>query len=202
MSKVNRRQEIKEKEAFQAKFQLALKQQSLRVLSWLTLSEDNQTSSSVPQLKHESSASSDRNKFLELPILSNGSGLSELENDEKNGSIATIGSFIQDSSSSQALRPITAGEKKGQPASKAMASLMNRVRGDTRKQIHEREREQGKLRRFENKNDRGSNRNGKKQKTLAASSTGNESDEEELKLAQMLKKVQKPMGKKGKARPF
>lgn len=189
MSKVNRRQEIKEKEAFQTKFQLALKQQSLRVLSWLSPSEGDEK-------LHDPNAVSDRSKFLELPILSNGSGLSELENDESSASIATIGSFIQDSSS-QPLRPTTASEKKGKPASKAMASLMNRVRGDTRKQIHEREREQGKLRRFEN-NARANSRN-LNNKTLTK---GDESDEEELKLAQMLKKVLKPMGKKGKARPF
>lgn len=188
MSKVNRRQEIKEKEAFQTKFQLALKQQSLRVVSWLSPSEGNEP----PQ---DSSTLSDRSKFLELPILSHGSGLSELENDDASDSITTIGSFIQDSST-QPLRPNTTIDKKQKPASKAMTSLMNRVRGDTRRQIHEREREQGKLRRF-NTNAKASSSS--KQMT---SSRGDESDEEELKLSQILKKIQKPMSKKGKARPF
>lgn len=184
MSKVSKRQEIKEKEALQAKFQLALKQQTLTVLSWLPTEESPADST------EEALRTADKAKFLDLPILSNGSGLYELEREGARDSVLTIGSFISaEETSTRTKLPQANMEKKGRPASKAMASLMNKMRGDTRRQIHEREREKGRLRHSEVK---------------PPTKVEPDSDDEESKLSQIQRKSFKPPvgGKKGKARPF
>lgn len=181
MSKVSKRQEIKEKEALQARFQLALKQQSAKVLSWLpTETQTNKTDAS----EKSESRLAERAEFLNLPIILQGSGLFELENEENSGKngASTIGSFI----SSEETKKIAPPERKGAPASKAMSSLMNKMRGDTRRQIHEREREKSRF----------------KLKEPQRAAVEPESDEE-LKLAQIQRKVFKPaVGGKKKARPF
>lgn len=154
------------------------------MLSWLPKEE-------IPvDLTQTALKTADKAEFLNLPILMNGNGLYELEREGGSDSILTIGSFISSEETSTKTRLSQVNvERKGQSASKAMASLMNKMRGDTRRQIHEREREKSRL---------------KHRETRPVAKVVAESDDEESKLAQIQRKSFKPLigVKKGKARPF
>ena len=177
MSRINRRQEIKNKEAFQAKFQLGLANQSVRVLSWLPQPQNNST---PPK-------NADKAEFLDLPILPGGSSLEGLEQEGSNGAFALIGSFISASETAAPTPlPSRVSGHGSRSESKAMVSLMNRMRSDTRRQIHEREREKIRVKKPE-----------------VARKPESDSDGEDSKLAHMRSKsMRPPVGKKGKGRPF
>lgn len=117
MSKLNRRQEIKKKEELQAKFQLAISHTNNKILNWL---EPNNN-----EIAHNDE---EKNSFLNLPIIPQGSGLSNIEKSNK-----SIGDFInsdetkfkrlQDGNNSNSLRKNN---------SKPMMALMNRMRNTNR----------------------------------------------------------------------
>lgn len=115
MSKVNRRKEIKEKEAFQLKFQLALSQTNKAVSNWL-----------LPNATKSENIG--KQGFLDLPIVPSGAGLYELE---KNGENATVGDFLQNGTAI----PKNIKQDPKANSSKAMTALMNKMRTDTRKNL-------------------------------------------------------------------
>lgn len=123
MSKVNRRNEIKEKEAFQLKFQLALQEKDKVIDGWLQLGNS-------PASIKETSAE-DHQSFMDLPIVTNGGGLSELE---KESNISTMSDFL----GSNTIMPKVANKTRdSRDSSKAMHALMNKMRTDTRRGIQE-----------------------------------------------------------------
>lgn len=124
MSKVNRRKEIKEKEAFQLKFQLALNESSSLVAGWLPKDSSRQTNEA-----------SDHD-FLNLPILSGGKGLFELENDEEEQK--TVGDFVNPEKDPQKLK--LQESRQNQAGSKAMSALINKLRNDSRGKVANKER--------------------------------------------------------------
>lgn len=116
MSKVNRRKEIKEKEAFQLRFQLALNEKNKTILNWL------------PTQSEYSSEEASGAEFLNLPILANGAGLSELENDKEDQK--TIGDFVNPEKDPQKLKILET--RQNNAGTKAMAALMNKMRNESR----------------------------------------------------------------------
>lgn len=115
MPKVNRRKEIKEKEAFQLKFQLALSQNNKAVLNWLPKSGGAAA---------EAAPASDRQEFLDLAIVPAGGGLADIEQSEY-----TVGKFLQTDGAPSKKAPAR-GDPRG--GSKAMTALMNKMRGESR----------------------------------------------------------------------
>ncbi len=124
--------EIKEKQALQAKFQLAINSTTNHVSSWLKpLKTTNQDSSS--------SSTVSNNDFFDLPIISGGSGLalsSDLHNKED---INTIGDYVKSGKSLSSLnkkktqqRPIHQVHKVHKDDSKALSSLRNEMKNSSR----------------------------------------------------------------------
>ncbi|GEQ67295.1 hypothetical protein JCM33374_g959 [Metschnikowia sp. JCM 33374] len=199
MSKVNRRKEIKEKEAFQLQFQLAISANNNNVLKWLPNSQDTLGSG------HQSIAN-EKGSFLDLPVIPNGAGLSELDKEENSSSTQTIGSFLNAENVPKKQNLNTSRDAR--TGSKAMSALMNKMRSDTRKNLSEKysvNKERSEYRpRSRIMEDM------KKQKQKQASKPGPpdasapDSDEEESKMKQISgkKKTVPQFGKKGKGRPF
>lgn len=123
MSKVNRRKEIKEKEAFQLRFQLALNESSNKVANWL------------PSQEEESERPSGED-FLNLPILSTGLGLYELEDDDK--AQKTISDFVNPEKDPQKLK--IQENRQNQAGTKAMTALINKMRNDSRGRANNKEK--------------------------------------------------------------
>lgn len=115
MSKVNRRKEIKEKEAFQLKFQLALSQNNKAVLNWLPKGSSEAV---------DAAPLSDRQEFLDLAIVPAGGGLADIEQTEY-----TVGKFL---AADGADKGKTAAARDARGGSKAMTALMNKMRGELR----------------------------------------------------------------------
>ncbi|PVH18484.1 uncharacterized protein CXQ87_001414 [Candidozyma duobushaemuli] len=115
MSKVNRRKEIKEKEAFQLRFQLALNESNNTVANWL------------PKQNEETEKPSG-DDFLNLPILTNGSGLYELEEDDE--AQKTISDFVNPEKDPQKVK--VQENRQNQAGTKAMTALINKMRNDSR----------------------------------------------------------------------
>ncbi len=124
--------EIKEKQALQAKFQLAINSTTNHVSSWLKpLKTTNQDSSS--------SSTVSNNDFFDLPIISGGSGLalsSDLHNKED---INTIGDYVKSGKSLSSLnkkktqqRSIHQIHKVHKDDSKALSSLRNKMKNSSR----------------------------------------------------------------------
>mmetsp|Transcript_4095 Transcript_4095/g.4012 ORF Transcript_4095/g.4012 Transcript_4095/m.4012 type:complete len:178 (+) Transcript_4095:124-657(+) len=118
MSKVNRRQEIKKKEELQAKFQLAISHTNNKILNWL---EPNNN-----EIAHNDE---EKNSFLNLPIIPQGSGLSNIEKSNK-----SIGDFIN--SDETKFKRLQDGNNSNSSLrknnSKPMMALMNRMRNTNR----------------------------------------------------------------------
>lgn len=117
MSKVNRRQEIKKKEELQAKFQLAISHTNNKILNWL---EPNN------EIAHNDE---EKNSFLNLPIIPQGSGLSNIEKSNK-----SIGDFIN--SDETKFKRLQDGNNSNSSLrktnSKPMMALMNKMRNTNR----------------------------------------------------------------------
>lgn len=167
MSKVNRRKEIKEKEAFQLKFQLALSRNNKAVLNWLPKNEGTSAA--------EISAS-DRQEFLNLPIVPAGSSLSHLEKSEE----YTVGSFLQTEGP-----PAKRTQHENRTGSKAMTALMNKMRGESRRKEPVKKPQRRMIDEVK-----------KKKKVIELAEP--DSDEEESKSAQITRKQTKVL----KGRPF
>ncbi|ABN64904.1 predicted protein [Scheffersomyces stipitis CBS 6054] len=120
MSKVNRRKEIKDKEALQARFQLSISQNNAKALSWL------KPSTSKTGQEHPISTES----FLDLPIIPSGSSLTTLNN----GNVSKIGDFMKNDGSMNAIKQ-ESGPRAAKNASKPMLALMNKVRDYNKEKI-------------------------------------------------------------------
>lgn len=114
--KPNRAKEIREKQAFQAKFQLALSLSTKHALNWLPGSD----------LGAEPTGSD----FLQLPVIGPGSTLAELE---KLTSTLTIADFL--SSEMPVKGPKPDRSRDSTAGSQAMHALMNRARTEQRHKI-------------------------------------------------------------------
>lgn len=194
MSKVNRRKEIKEKESLQLKFQLALSQNNKNIQSWLPSS--NTASTGLIE-----SESTDRQLFLNLPIVANGAGLFVLEDDEKN---RTVGDFLQAEGTPKNVKPENVKDIRN--GSKAMAALMNRMRTDNRKNLRDLGNEKvhklgGNRLKLLLEVKKSQNQSENKKNTRNVES--DDSDEEQLKLVQISAKKKGGLAfGKGKKRPF
>lgn len=175
MAKINRRQEIKDKEALQLRFQFALSQSSKNVLNWLP--KQNAEAEQPDTASPESRAS-----FLSLPIVDNGAGLHLLE---KSTSHNTVGDFL---ASDKMTKRTNDKRQDARTGLRAMTALMHRMRDDTRKKVHE-------------KGARSAGRPKVAQKPKVAANTA-DSDEEESKSAQIRAKNTKGMDFGKKKRPF
>lgn len=119
MSKVNRRQEIKKKEELQARFQLAVSQTNKKILNWL---QPNDTISE----NHD-----EKQSFLSLPIIPQGSGLSNIEKQNN-----CIGDFINsDENKLKQFQSNDVNKNLRKPTSKPMMALMNKMRNSNRDKI-------------------------------------------------------------------
>lgn len=114
MSKVNRRKEIQQKEALQAKFQHAMAQTNTKVSLWLQ------------PYQSETTTTAKDTSFHNLPIIPAGSGLQALEDDKHH----KIGDFI--SGNETGLRKLKVDESNAVAGSRAMNALMNKMRKETR----------------------------------------------------------------------
>lgn len=127
--------EIKEKQALQARFQLAINSTSNHVSSWLkpSISSKPETTSS--------NISNTNDDFLNLPIISGGSGLSLTTDSHVQEDINTIGEYIKSGKSlsslnkkrnQQSQRSISQLHKVHKTDSKALSSLRNKMKNSTR----------------------------------------------------------------------
>lgn len=124
MAKGNRREDIKEKEALQARLKVAFSLTNDKVTSWL-----NKNKGDDEQVSHNHKGTN--NDYLDLPIIKNGQGL---EFDNKN---LTIGDFMNSD-----IRQMNKLDKNPQRRgadnkivkgdSKPMSALMNKIRKDLR----------------------------------------------------------------------
>lgn len=185
MSKVNRRKEIKEKEALQLKFQLALSQNTKNVLRWLP----------AIQNQPDDSLAADHQVFLDLPIVASGTGLSDLEKTDHSN---TVGDFLKSEGPPKNVKP--ENPKDIRNGSKAMAALMNRMRTSSREAAREHGAE--KVHKHRLKFLQEANKSQKTQK-IVKQEEADDSDEEQLKQAQIgAKKSGRLDFGKGKKRPF
>ena len=125
--------EIKEKQALQAKFQLAINSTTNHVSSWLKpLKTTNQDSSS-------SSSTVSNNDFFDLPIISGGSGLALSSDAHNKEDINTIGDYVKSGKSLSSLnkkktqqRSIHQIHKVHKDDSKALGALRNKMKNSSR----------------------------------------------------------------------
>lgn len=127
MAKGNRREDIKEKEALQARLKVAFSLTNDKVTSWLNKNKGDE------QVSHEAT----NNDYLNLPIIKNGQGL---EFDNKH---LTIGDFMNSD-----IRQMNKLDKNPQRRgadnkivksdSKPMSALMNKIRKDLRDKVKKR----------------------------------------------------------------
>lgn len=182
MAKINRRNEIKEKEALQLRFQLALSQNTKSVLNWLP--KQNVPADANPKLDDQAS-------FLNLPIISNGASLANLEK----GDLSTVGEFLN----GDTVKSTGENKRDAQTGSKAMTALMNKMRTENRKAIHDRERMEKKGSKRHHLKIMAEMKRGKKE---ARPEVAEDSDEEESKSAQIRGKNTKGFEFGKKKRPF
>ncbi|KAJ8146386.1 hypothetical protein OY671_000545 [Metschnikowia pulcherrima] len=198
MSKVNRRKEIKEKEDFQIKFQLALSANNNNVLQWLPKAKDEL--SNISENLEE-----DKDSFLDLPVIPNGAGLSALDKEDFKNDSHTIGSFLNADNVPKSQPSNTSREAR--TGSKAMSALMNKMRSDTRNNISNKyqiSKDQGsRFPRSKILEDVKKQKLASKQKA-APDASELDSDDEDSKSRQISgKRIKMPhFGKKGKGRPF
>ncbi|KAM9909263.1 hypothetical protein OXX69_005581 [Metschnikowia pulcherrima] len=198
MSKVNRRKEIKEKEDFQIKFQLALSTNNNNVLQWLPKAKDELSNRSE-------NLEEDKDSFLDLPVIPNGAGLSALDKEDSKNDSHTIGSFLNADNVPKSQPSNTFREAR--TGSKAMSALMNKMRSDTRNNISNKyqiSKDQGsRFPRSKILEDVKKQKPASKQKA-APDASELDSDDEDSKSRQISgKKIKMPhFGKKGKGRPF
>ncbi|OBA19342.1 hypothetical protein METBIDRAFT_46672 [Metschnikowia bicuspidata var. bicuspidata NRRL YB-4993] len=199
MLKVNRRKEIKEKEDFQLKFQLAISANNANVLNWLPQTQENESREGIP-------TTNSKDLFLDLPVISGGAGLFELDRDGANNDSPTIGSFLNSENIPQKLNTGTARDVR--TGSKAMSALMNKMRSDSRKNVAEKyqiKKERTEYRpRLKIMEDMKKQKQKQPSKSTMIESMVHDSDEEESKSKQIYgKKTAVPQfGKKNKGRPF
>lgn len=130
---MSRVKEIKEKQALQAKFQLAINSTTNHVFSWLKpLKTTNQDSSS-------SSSTVSNNDFFDLPIISGGSGLALSSDAHNKEDINTIGDYVKSGKSLSSLnkkktqqRSIHQIHKVHKDDSKALSTLRNKMKNSSR----------------------------------------------------------------------
>lgn len=115
---MSRRQEIKHKEALQARFQLAMAQNTSLAAQWL--GED-------PHLA-PAAASGGQQEFFSLPIVANGASLSEL-------SVVKLGKTVGDFFTGATKTPLAPLNGLGARKSLAMQALSNKIRDDRRAQV-------------------------------------------------------------------
>lgn len=115
---MSRRQEIKHKEALQARFQLAMAQNTSLAAQWL--GED-------PNLA-PAAASGGQQEFFSLPIVANGASLSEL-------SVVKLGKTVGDFFTGATKTPLAPLNGLGARKSLAMQALSNKIRDDRRAQV-------------------------------------------------------------------
>lgn len=124
---MSRRQEIKEKEALQARFQHAMTQNSKLALNWLRPNQAVNKSNSTPATQGSTAANA--NQFFDLPVVAQGASLSEL-------SVAklgrTVGQFVKGTTPAKP-HAVTKPRKL-----KAMQALLNKMRDDKRSQLNQR----------------------------------------------------------------
>lgn len=199
MSKVNRRKEIKQKEDLLAKFRLLSSQTDTKVAGWL---------SSLVKDKEEDADSNtiQKDSFLNLPIIQNGVSLSaQFKNDHIN--------TIRDLVDSKDIKNLKKQEVNGrQSDSKALNSLMNKMRDSKRSLIKDKysskQPSSNKIHKSStSKNKINKNFNNKQEHTGMDGDRGSESEDDEA-LAKK-RTVKKGSGlsfstnkKKGSARPF
>ncbi|CAR66010.1 DEHA2G20570p [Debaryomyces hansenii CBS767] len=123
MSKVNRRQEIKKKEELQARFQVAISQTNSKILNWLQPNNE---------IVHDDK---EKNSFFNLPIIPQGSGLSNIDKSNRN-----IGDFIN--SDETKFKQLQDGNHSNdnlrKTNSKPMMALMNKMRNTNRDKVKKR----------------------------------------------------------------
>lgn len=155
----NRREEIKKKEALQAKFQLSMAQNNARAMSWLTpsssatsassstkpISGNTANTSKVPGSNQNIDDSND--EFMNLRVIPPGSGLGSTKSTQR------IGDFFQqfntdpnsnklknkDNTNNNAVGDVrrnggSAGNS-GSGGSRAMNALLNKMRNENREKI-------------------------------------------------------------------
>ncbi|KAK6456941.1 uncharacterized protein RJT20DRAFT_36002 [Scheffersomyces xylosifermentans] len=136
MSKVNRRNEIKQKEELQARFQLSLAQNNAKALSWLkpmTVGDGHQMASKTPAASGNEPVANE--SFFNLPIIPNGASLSSL-NDTSSKDISRIGDFIANDGKMNGIKQeSTSRGRKELSSSKPMLALMNKMRDTNREKI-------------------------------------------------------------------
>lgn len=118
MSKINRRQEIKKKEELQARFQVSISQTNSKILNWLQPNNN--------EIVHDDK---EKNSFLNLPIIPQGSGLSNIEKSNRN-----IGDFINfdETKFKQLQDRNNSNDSLRKTNSKPMMALMNKMRNTDR----------------------------------------------------------------------
>lgn len=125
---MSRRQEIKQKEELQARFQLAIANNNKKVLNWLkphksSTDEINTTTTSTTNEQDDS--------FLNLQIIPLGSSL----NMKTTENIQKIGEFLTSKDISKSKQLAQQDNLKKHGGSKPMLALMNRMRDSNRKNI-------------------------------------------------------------------
>lgn len=124
---MSRRQEIKEKEALQARFQHAITQNSKLALKWLNTSASSTTTKPATTVNAPSLTltTTEANLFFDLPVVAQGASLSEL-------SLAklgrTVGQFVKGQTPTKP-HAVTKPRRL-----KAMQALLNKMRDDKRSQ--------------------------------------------------------------------
>lgn len=127
---MSRRQEIKEKEALQARFQHAMTQNSKLALNWLRPNQAvNNTKNTPAAPSSQGLTAAHANQFFDLPVVAQGASLSEL-------SVAklgrTVGQFVKGTTPAKP-HAVTKPRKL-----KAMQALLNKMRDDKRSQLNQR----------------------------------------------------------------
>ncbi|CUM62790.1 uncharacterized protein PRCAT00000348001 [Priceomyces carsonii] len=120
MSKAERRKDIKRKEDLQARFKFALSQNNSKVSNWLKAPTDQDLNENRDK------------SFLDLPVIQNGGGLSSSSYESGRrvkDFISADNSMIQKSQKHDKLAP------KQQGSSRALDSLMNRMRSENRSKV-------------------------------------------------------------------
>ncbi|KAK6199291.1 uncharacterized protein RJT21DRAFT_121603 [Scheffersomyces amazonensis] len=133
---MSRRQEIKQKEELQARFQYSVAQNNAKVLSWLKPSEQKGQTKTQTDNKPDNNSDS----FFNLPIIPSGQSLASVES--MTSGLTKIGEFIQSTdqqmkSVKQSSGPGHANNVARRNVSKPMLALMNKSRNVTRDRVKE-----------------------------------------------------------------
>ncbi|KAI5968966.1 hypothetical protein CANMA_001962 [Candida margitis] len=142
----NRREEIKQKQELQARFQFSISQNNARAMNWLkpisktddTESKSEETSSALHTTQGTNSANSmEEDVFSKLRVIPQGAGLSSK-------TTQTIGDFLnskdinqQKTSDNSTTSQKVNGSGRGGGGSVAMKALLNKMRNETRKELNQ-----------------------------------------------------------------